>query len=670
MNNLEQSSAAAESATPSVPVTLFPGEGGTITNPPASGSEPLAGHASPPPPASREAHSHRPSETLTTQGARVVLPAASIQSETLPYVTSPPNYEILCELGRGGMGVVYKARQTTLGRTVALKMILHARHAGAEDLARFRTEAQAVARLEHPHIVHIHEFGEHEGLAFFSLEFIDGGSLADRLQQGPLAAFQSAVFVEKLARAIHHAHLHHIVHRDLKPANVLLTAAGEPRIADFGLAKNLEANDGLSRSGAVMGTPAYMAPEQAEGRSQDVGPATDVYALGAILYECLTGQVPFRGTSLHETMQLVLTREPTPPRRLVKNLSRDLEAVCLKCLEKNPKKRYPTAEALAEDLARYLRGDAVVAGRRTLFSISVRKVRRHWKFPVFVGVIYVLGASVTLLTPSLMQKFGPAGDLEQPLKRDPGERIRRSDAATAIWHEEIQRKVNILRRQPQHRIREHPATFQIVDEIAPPNNAAFEVLEDERIIDLRGWQQVPAGKEDTLLSAVSMSSKISMHKVRSANEYVQQFRTSGAGVFARCESHPDDFHGYVQKKPVFVGKEEMKSCQCVVDVSRIPIQQDFDLRIVATYWNSLQQEKEQWFGSIGYKNSFKTSMLFLFPDHRPFTSYRLTVAPTVKGEESDFVGTPIVIMDEQRTYLYWEIPQPQEGFVYRVHWKW
>ncbi|HEV3258733.1 MAG TPA: serine/threonine-protein kinase, partial [Gemmataceae bacterium] len=309
-------------------------------------------------------------QTLT----RCPQPAAVTESAASP--PAPGGYEILEELGRGGMGVVYKARQVALNRLVALKTILAAEHAGPEQRARFRTEAEAVARLRHPNIVQIHEVGEQGGRPFLSLEFIEGGSLAARLDGTPWPAAEAAQLIEALARAIHAAHQQGIVHRDLKPANILLslvpgllsfaeehgqgtTDEGQraiPKITDFGLAKLLDGEPGVSTpggltvSGAVLGTPSYMAPEQAEGKSGKVGPLADQYALGAILYELLTGRPPFRGATLLETLAQVCGQEPVPPHLLQPRVPRDLETVCLKCLQKEPHKRYPSAHDLADDL--------------------------------------------------------------------------------------------------------------------------------------------------------------------------------------------------------------------------------------------------------------------------------------------------------------------------------
>ncbi len=285
-----------------------------------------------------------------------------------------PGYEVLGELGRGGMGVVYKARQVGLKRVVALKMVLAGGHAGAEELARFRHEAEAVARLRHPNIVQIYEVGEQGGLPYFSLEYCDGGSLAQ--QARPLAGPRAAELVQALARAVHCAHQAGIVHRDLKPGNVLLTADGTPKVTDFGLAKDL-GGAGPTRTGAVMGTPGYMAPEQAEG-NKAVGPAVDVYALGAILYDLLTGRPPFQGDTALQTVMQVLECEPAPPRLYNRTIDSSLEAVCLKCLEKAPADRYASAAELADDLGAYLRGEPVRAdgsASRRMLRLLLRETR-------------------------------------------------------------------------------------------------------------------------------------------------------------------------------------------------------------------------------------------------------------------------------------------------------
>ena len=274
---------------------------------------------------------------------------------------SPPGYQGLREIGRGGMSVVYEARQTKLGRLVALKVLLSGKHADPGELARFHTEAEAIARLQHSNIVQIYEVGDYDGLPYLALELCGGGSLEQKLAGRPLPVQEAATLVETLARAMHFAHEHRIVHRDLKPANVLLTADGTPKITDFGLAKQLDAVSDTSRSGAVMGTPSYMAPEQARGKSKDAGPPADIYALGAVLYACLTGRPPFLAPTTFEMLSQVLNQEPESVRRLQPRVSRDLETICMTCLQKAPERRYASAAALAEDLERFQLGQPIKA---------------------------------------------------------------------------------------------------------------------------------------------------------------------------------------------------------------------------------------------------------------------------------------------------------------------
>jgi WD40 repeat protein len=258
------------------------------------------------------------------------------------------------------MGVVYRARQVKAGRVVALKVIRAGAHAGEAGRARFRAEAEAMARLDHPNIAQVYEVGEHQGLPFFSLEFCPGGSLGDRLARRPLPPGEAAGLVETLARAMHHAHAHGVIHRDLKPANVLFGDEGRPKVTDFGLAKRRDAA-GQTGSGAVLGTPSYMAPEQAGGKGKEVGPAADVYALGAILYECLTGRPPFLAATPLDTLRQVIAEDPVPPSRLQPGVPRDLEIIGLKCLRKEPHKRYASAADLADDLGRFLRSEPIQA---------------------------------------------------------------------------------------------------------------------------------------------------------------------------------------------------------------------------------------------------------------------------------------------------------------------
>jgi serine/threonine-protein kinase len=289
---------------------------------------------------------------------------------------APAGYEILEELGRGGMGVVYKARQLGLNRIVALKMILTGGHASHVDLARFRTEAEAIARLGHPNVVQVHDVGEHGGLPYFSLEFCPGGSLDRKLEGTPLPSRQAAELVLKLARAIHEAHAKGILHRDLKPANVLFGEDGTPKITDFGLAKRLDGPAGQTANGAVLGTPGYMAPEQAAGKIEEIGPTADIYGLGAVLYELLTGRPPFRAVTRLETLRQTVENDPAPIRLLNAQVHRDLETICLKCLEKEPDHRYPSARQLEKDLEHYLAGEPISARSLHVLERLARTLQR------------------------------------------------------------------------------------------------------------------------------------------------------------------------------------------------------------------------------------------------------------------------------------------------------
>jgi serine/threonine protein kinase len=272
-----------------------------------------------------------------------------------------PGYEIVAELGRGGMGVVYQAKQLAARRDVALKMIRDGALAGPEQRVRFRIEADAAAQFQHPNLVRIYEVGEHDGLPFFSMELAEGGSLDKELAGRPMPVRPAAELVRALAEAVQYAHEKKIVHRDLKPANVVRTGDGRPLITDFGLAKRLDRDTAVSASGAVLGTASYMAPEQAQGQAKHVGPAADIYALGAILYECLTGRPPFTAENWHRALEQVIRDDPVPPTRLRAEVPAELEAVCLKCLEKKPDQRYASAGLLAEDLKCFLAGEPIAA---------------------------------------------------------------------------------------------------------------------------------------------------------------------------------------------------------------------------------------------------------------------------------------------------------------------
>src|SRR5881398_2521968 len=297
------------------------------------------------------------------------------------------DYELLEVVGRGGQGVVFRARQKSLNRIVALKVISLGQWASTAHLKRFRLEAEAAARLEHPGIVPIHEVGERDGSCYFSMQFIEGGQLDEVVRRAPMSIRQSAELIAKVARTVHYAHEHGILHRDIKPGNILLDVKGEPHLTDFGLARLVETESTMTRTLEVLGTPSYMAPEQAVGNNAQFTSATDVYGLGAVLYQLLTDHPPFAGGTTFETVRLVLDTEPRPPRLLNPKIDRDLSTICLKCLEKDPKRRYALALALAEDLERWLKHEPIRARRTGLFTHGRKCLRRNPSIAVMAALL-------------------------------------------------------------------------------------------------------------------------------------------------------------------------------------------------------------------------------------------------------------------------------------------
>jgi len=307
------------------------------------------------------------------------------------------DYELLEEVGRGGQGVVFRARQKSLNRTVALKVISLGQWASKAHLKRFRLEAEAAARLEHPGIVPIHEVGERDGSCYFSMKFVEGGQLDEVARREPMPPRCAAELIAKVARTVHYAHEHGILHRDIKPGNILLDAKGEPHLTDFGLARLVESESSVTQTLDVLGTPSYMAPEQAVGNNAAVSSATDVYGLGAVLYQLLTGQPPFAGGATYETIKLLLDTEPKQPRFLNPKIDRDLSTICIKCLEKDPKRRYPSALALAEDLERWLKHEPIQARRIGPLVRSRKWVRRNPSIAVMAAMLLALAVPLGVI---------------------------------------------------------------------------------------------------------------------------------------------------------------------------------------------------------------------------------------------------------------------------------
>jgi serine/threonine-protein kinase len=363
--------------------------------------------------------------SLADAAARQTLPA----EERLPATGVPPlplpnfqeqgalpatlgDYELQEELGRGGMGIVFRAVQKSLGREVAVKIMLRGASASATDRQRFAAEAQAAARLNHPGIVPVYEVAEADGCPYFSMQYVRGQTLAQRLAQGPLSSREAAQILLSVARAIDYAHQRGVLHRDLKPSNILLDEQGQPHVTDFGLAKQLDSDLSLTRSGAVLGTPAYMAPEQAAGQKEQLGPATDVYALGVILYHMLTGRPPFQAAHPAQMVLMVLEQDPPPPRMLQPQIDRDLEMICLRCLQKPIDLRYPTAGALADDLQAYLNDESIAArsGRFIQVLAGLMRETHHAAVLENWGLLWMWHSLVLLVACSATNLLELAGD--------------------------------------------------------------------------------------------------------------------------------------------------------------------------------------------------------------------------------------------------------------------
>src|SRR5207248_4911444 len=307
------------------------------------------------------------------------------------------DYKLLEEIGRGGQGVVYRAHQKSLNRTVALKVIGLGHWATEAHLKRFRREAEAAAHLEHPGIVPIHEVGERDGSCYFSMKFVEGGQLDEVIRRTPMSVRKVAELIAKVARTVHYAHEHGILHRDIKPGNILLDANGEPHLTDFGLARLLETESTVTRTLEVLGTPSYMAPEQALGENAAVSSATDVYGLGAVLYQLLTGQPPFAGGTTYETIKILLDTEPRQPRLLNPKVDRDLSTICLKCLDKDPQRRYSSSLALAEDLEHWLKHEPIRARRTGILTRGSKWMRRNPTTALLFALSLAFAATVGVI---------------------------------------------------------------------------------------------------------------------------------------------------------------------------------------------------------------------------------------------------------------------------------
>lgn len=619
-------------------------------------------------------------ETLT-QTTDLSARARLFAATPAPHSIAVPGYEILGELGRGGMGVVYKARQVKLNRIVALKMVLSAQHADPRERIRFLEEAQAVAAIKHPHVIQVYDSGEYQGRPFMAMECLEGGSLVQRLRGiGKLKPHAAAELMIKIARGVQAAHDRGIVHRDLKPHNVLLDTPlptsppdtwGEPKVTDFGLAKRGGGAE-LTQTGAVMGTPAYMAPEQARGDTKSIGPATDIYALGIMLYECLSGTVPFTGEDAWSVIRQVVADDPEPLTRRLPGVPRDLDLICRKCLEKVPADRYASAGALADDLQRYVNGEAIRGPRTGIWYETRRVMRRWWRPTAGLSAIVILILAAWVI-PSPLDRFlhpkkeEPPKEETKPKEEDPIVKLRR---------QEVTRRVEALRRTKPAVDRQSPHPVFALPELPEAKLLGFKVIYDERIVDMRAWRPNPTA-DPNIPCFVAYQNKRELLKIAPVDELRVETRTSGRDAIMRAIlPTPEKVKSFAATQPGYVGKQAMKIRQLVFDVSDMPIDTEFALQFTTTYQNSLQTPNEQWFGAIGYDGSLKTSMLMLFPAERAFHDYQLRVAtmrvddPSKLADPVPYEGPVIVFAAEDKSWLYWEIPSPKANHVYRVDWTW
>ena len=426
----------------------------------------------------------------------------SVPLHTVDELPQIPGYEVEGLLGRGGMGVVYKARHLRLNRLVALKMLITGAYAGPHERARFQREAEAAAGLHHANIVQVHDVGDHQGWPYFTMEFLEGGSLTQALAGTPQPARQAAALVATLAEAVLVAHRHGIVHRDLKPANILLTADGTPKVADFGLARHFDGEPGLTQSGARIGTPSYMAPEQFIGNAGTIGPAADIYALGVLLYEILTGRPPFRGETASETERQAIHDEPVSPSRLNPKVPRDLETICLKCLHKDPERRYASAIALLEDLQRFERNEPIAARPPGLAERAAKWVRRHPTHAAIVAAslvvaILLVGGGFWLALEQAHRRNGVETDLTE-LARLQGS-ARWAEARAALWRAETWYQGG------------------------GPNDLRLRIAQARRDLNI-------VIKLDTIRLERATRGELAFYKARANSEYRTTFESAGLGT--------------------------------------------------------------------------------------------------------------------------------------------
>jgi eukaryotic-like serine/threonine-protein kinase len=588
----------------------------------------------------------------------------TVQQVTDPTVEVPvpfvlpkiEGYDITREIDRGGMGIVYEGRHLKLGRTVALKMLPRGATPDQVAIDKFAAEAQVVASIRHQNVVMVHDYGVSFNTPYLIMEYLSGGSLASRLKAGPMPFRAAAELLLKLADGVAAAHAQDVVHRDLKPANVLFDDADEPKVVDFGLAKRVLPDTTVTQ--AVQGTPQYMSPEQAKADGTPIDTRTDVWALGVILYECLTGLRPFVAPDPYSTIRRIIDEKPVAPHSIPasRDIPEALETICLKCLEKQPAKRYADAEKLADELRRFLNGESILARLDQ---------PRSWRLPVAItaATLAIFGSGTWYFTrnsTSPTENVSPNGFISAA---DPGRAG------------EVQRIVEAILRTPPRPDAVQPHPLTTVEQLNPPDLSAFQHLEDERIIDMRGWRPLPADNLDSIDpatgSAVIFRERVRLLKLAATDTFTVESRTTGRLIVPRTIT-PNPIAAVTRfaSRPGFVGQQAMKVYQMNLDVSNIPVDQEFETRSQATYWSSLQLPEDRWVGTIGKDGTLKTTLIFLFPTDRPFKRYQLRIAPTRQSAPVPFDGPKILYEDPAKFWIYWEIRLPKAGNVYRVDFEW
>ena len=484
----------------------------------------------------------RGSETVLWNTSSGSTDAASTSAEAVPFNGSFGDYDLLETVARGGMGVVFKARHRQLDRVVALKMILTGQLADAQHIQRFRAEAQAAAKLDHPGIVPVYEVGEEKGLHYFTMAFVEGKSLAARLLDGPLPAKEAARLVRDLAAAVAYAHEHGIVHRDLKPANVLIDAQGQPKLTDFGLAKQTHGASEMTGTGQILGTPSYMSPEQAQGDAATVGPAADVYGLGALLFALLTGRPPFQGASPFETIQHVIVAEAPKPRVLNPSVPRDLETICLKCLEKSPSKRYAAANALKDDLDRFLEDRPILARPAGVIEKAWRWYRRRPLVGTMAAALALLLIAVPLLLAGFWQEAEARADVEAGAHKQEAAAHKKEKEARER-EEEARKKIEKLERERSVQLFQAYVNEAAARRTSPRVGRRFNAL--DRIVaarDLAKELKLPAAEYERVRSeAISALSLVDVRQTSTGPGWAYEEDDRNGQYFFRYVTAGDSY---------------------------------------------------------------------------------------------------------------------------------